>query len=117
MAINKIQITLISLINAVSAIYSWICVSEYGIIYKSFDSNASQIWLSTIFMGIIAGLTAIYFTLMCLYSAACTCLTGDDSNQKPTFSVCGCLSIVVAICTYLWGWMMFLTVGDDTRPI
>ena len=68
-------------------------------------------------MGIVAALTAVYFCLMCLYSTACTCLTGDESNQKPSFSVCGCFSILLAIGSYFWGWVLFLTVSNEASQV
>merc|ERR1711991_36774 len=68
-------------------------------------------------MGIVAALTAVYFCLMCLYSTACTCLTGDESNQKPSFSVCGCFSILLAMGSYFWGWILFLTVSNEANQV
>jgi len=117
MAINKFQVTLISLTNILSAIYSWICLSEYGIIYRSFDSDPSQIWLSVVLMGIAAALTGIYFSLMCLYGIACSCLTGDTSNQRPSFSLCGCISFLMIIVSYLWGWSLYISIGEYAKPI
>ena len=117
MAINKFQVTLISLTNIISAVYSWICLSEYGIIYKSYNSDPSQVWLSVVFMGIAAALTGIYFSLMCLYGIACTCLTGDSSNQRPSFSLCGCISFLGIIASYVWGWSLYLSIGDYVKPI
>lgn len=117
MAINKFQISLISLINAISSIYSWVCVSEYGIIYKSFSTNDSLIWLSVVLMGVIAALTSIYFILMCLYGIACSCLTGDTSAEKAKFSMCGCISMVIAISVYAWAWYLYTEFSSNAKTI
>ena len=109
MGINKVQVGLIALINALSSIYSYICLSDYGIVYHSFSSEPSKIWLSLIFMCIMSGLMAIYFALMTMYGIVCTCLTGDSSNQKPSFSLCGCFSLLAYFSSHLWGWVLFLS--------
>ena len=117
MGINKVQVGLIALINALSSIYSYICLSDYGIVYHSFTSDPSKIWLSLIFMGVMSGLVAIYFALMTMYGIVCTCLTGDSSNQKPSFSLCGCFSLLAYFSSYLWGWMLYLSVSESVKNL
>lgn len=117
MAINKVQVGLIALVNAVSAIYSYICLSDYGTVFHSFETETSKIWLALILMSVMAGLVAIYFTLMTLYGVICTCLTGDTSNQKPSFSLCGCFSLIIYILTYGWGWMLYLNISDSVKNL
>lgn len=117
MGVNKIQITLIALFNAISAIYSYICLSNYGIVYHSFNSDPSRVWLSLILMSGMTGLVAIYFTLMVIYGILCTCLTGDNSNQKQSFSLCGCFSLMLYFACFTWGFSLYTTVSESVKNL
>lgn len=117
MGVNKLQITLIALFNAISAIYSYICLSDYGIIYHSFNTDPSQIWLSLVLMSVMTGLVAIYFSLMLMYGILCTCLTGDNSNQKPSFSLCGCFSLLSYFSCFFWGYTLFFNVSESVKQL
>ena len=117
MAINKFQVSIIALINVISAIYSYICLTEYDKFYSSFSTDPSKLWLSLIFMSIVSGLVAIYFVLMVLYGVICTCLTGDNTNQKPSFSLCGCFSLIIYVLSYFWGWILYLNISESVKSL
>ena len=64
MAINKVQVGSIALLNAVSAIYSYICLSDYGTVFHSFETETSKIWLALILMSVMAGAFLVLTRLM-----------------------------------------------------
>jgi hypothetical protein len=108
MSINKFQVSSIALINALSAIYSWISISKYGWIYKSLDDTYHMFYVALICMAISSTIIALYFLLMCLHKSICGCLTGDDDIKGPAFSFCGCIFNIILVSAFVFGWFTFI---------
>ncbi|VVU94329.1 hypothetical protein CPAV1605_51 [seawater metagenome] len=108
MSINKLQICSIALVNAVSAIYSWIAISKYGWIYNSLLDEQKMLYVAIISMAISSVIIAIYFALMCLHKFMCSCLTGDEDTKGPAFSLCSCIFYLLLIGSFAFGWVAFL---------
>jgi hypothetical protein len=108
MAVNKLQIGLISMINAISAIYAWFAIHKYGWLYDSLADPYQLVYISIITMNVAASIIAIYFFLMCCHNIICSCLTGDDNNKGPGFSFCGCIINLLLFGSFVLGWFVYL---------
>ncbi len=115
MAVNKLQIGLISIINAISAIYGWFAIHKYGWLYDSLVDPYQLVYISILTMTLAASIIAIYFFLMCCHNIVCSCLTGDENNKGPGFSLCGCITNLLLFGSFVFGWFVYLVKCIDCQ--
>ena len=110
MSFGKIQIFFAGTINFITTILSLVFLSDTSYLIKEHGFSIFDycpIWIS---MGILTLFTiyfAVYFYLMLFHYMLCYFITNSNNVAAPSFSLCGCIFICLAACSYIYNLQLF----------